>query len=268
MKKVLKTLVLAATLACGAMAAQAATVNIGGLNVPTGGNFQVASIFENVVTGAGQTLRGVGEITQINGQAISTLCAGCELTYRFDNYLVTSLNPTEVRFSGGVISVYLDFGGAATDFNPFASASSATDLARATDGTLFLTLAGHAVNALGDTFIGSGTNIGLVNAVGNGSGLADVVRGAGLGIAQANFDTNSIAALFGSAFTDFQIGSSFSNVFLPHAAECEGRLAFTGPECLAGSADLRGLVVPEPGSMALFGAALLGLAATARRRRS
>ena len=117
MKQVFKALALAATLACGAMSAQAATVNIGGLNVPTGAHFEVASIYENVITAVGQTLRGVGEITQINGQAISTLCAGCELTYRFDNYLVTSVTPTEIRFSGGIIRVYLDFGGAATDFN-------------------------------------------------------------------------------------------------------------------------------------------------------
>ena len=266
MKKVIKALALAATMVCGAMSAQAATVNIGGLNVPTGAHFEVASIYENVITGVGQTLSGVGEVTQINGQAISTLCAGCELTYSFSGYVVTAITATEVRFSGGIIKVYLDFGGVATDFNPFLSANSAADLARATDGTLFLTLAGHSVNAAGDTFIGSGTNIGLANAVGNGSGLADVVRGAGLGIAQSNFDTNSIAALFGSAFTDFQIGSSFSSVFVPHTAECVGGLAFTGAECLSGSSDFRGLVIPEPESLALFGVALLGLVASTKRR--
>lgn len=270
MKKVMKALVLAATMACGVMSAQAATVNIGGLNVPTGSNFQVASIYENVISSVGQTLSGVGEITQINGQAISSLCAGCELTYSFSNYITTFISGTEARFTGGIVRVYLDFGGAATDFNPFNTTNSATDFARATDGTLFLTLAGHPVNKAGDTFIGTGTNIGLSNPVGNGSGLLDVVRGLGLGIAQANFDTNSISSMFGSGFTDFQIGSSFSSVFVPHSAECAGPLALTGPECLSGSADLRGLVVaviPEPESLALFGVALLGLVAFTKRRK-
>jgi len=263
MKSFTKALSAAAVLACG-VTAQASTVNIGGLNVPTGGHFEVASIYENVVTAIGQELKGFGEVTQINGAAISSLCAGCELTYSFDSYIVTALSPTEIRFSGGVIKMYLGFG-ADNDFNPFASAGSAADMVAATNGTLFLTLTGHAVDALGNTFIGSGANIGLPNAVGTGSGLADVMAGGG--IASNNFDTNSIAAAFGAAFADFQIGSSFSSVFLPHPAECAGALALSGPACLAGSADLRGLVIPEPTSLALVGLALVGLASTAKRRR-
>ncbi len=249
----------ALALATAASAASAAFVNIGGLQVATDAHFEVASIYENVITGVGQELKGVGEVTQINGTSISNLCAGCELTYSFSNYIVTALTPTQVNFTGGIIKFYLGFGG--QDFNPFTSANSAQDLAAATDGTLFLTLAGHPVDALGNTFIGQGANIGLANPVGNGSGLADVVVGGG--IATANFNSNSIASAFGGP-SDIQIGSSFSNVFVPHPSECPA-----GPLCLSGSADIRGLVIPEPSSTALVGVALLGLGlATMRRRKS
>jgi len=261
----------AAALVGAAGCATAATVNVGGLALDTGTSFAVASIYENVVAKVGDTLAGVGEVTQINGVAVGSLCAGCELTYSFAGYKVSSISATDISFSGGYINFYLG-SGAANDFNPFGSSGSAADFAAATNGSLFLTLAGHAVDAAGNTFTGTGKNIGTTTPVGFGAGLADVdwtgmangnTAGAGA-LANAYFDTNGVLAAFGGN-ADLQLGSSFSSLLLPHPAECPG-----GTMCVAGSADFRGTVaapIPEPSTYALMLAGLGVFGFVARRRR-
>jgi hypothetical protein len=263
---------LVAALVLTVASSYAMAVNVGGLNLPSGPTFQVGSIFENVVTGVGQTLSGYGNISQINGVAISSLCSGCELTYRFDGYTVTSLSPTSVTYSGGYMNFYVG-SGATADFNPFGSGSSAADLAAATNGQLFLTLAGHTIDGAGNTLAGSGNNIGGAKAAGNNAGLLDVdltgslfgnTAGAG-GSANGFFNTNSIASAFGGP-ADVQLGSSFSNVFLPHPAECANG---AGPACLAGSVNLRSLVtpaVPEPSTYALLFTGLAAIGFVVRRK--
>lgn len=261
----------AAALVGAAGCATAATVNIGGLTLDTGPTFSVASIYENVVDKTGDVLAGVGEVTQINGVAVGSLCNGCELTYRFDGYKVTSISSTDITFSGGYVNFYLG-SGATNDFNPFGSGSSAADLAAATNGSLFLTLAGHSVDAASNTFAGTGRNIGTASPVGFGAGLADVdltgmangnTAGAGA-IANGYFNTNGVTASYGGN-ADLQLGSSFSSLLVPHPAECP-----SGPLCVAGSADFRGNItspIPEPGTYALMLAGLGVLGFLARRRR-
>jgi hypothetical protein len=134
-------------------------------------------------------------------------------------------------------------------------------LAEATNGTLFLTLKGHAVDAAGNTFIGTGANIGTISPTGFGSGLADVDTSAG-GIANPYFDSNSIVALFGGP-ADFELGSSFSALHPVYPSECPG-----GPACLRGSADLTATVVPEPETYAMILAGLGVLGFIARRRKA
>jgi len=241
-------------------AGQAFAVDIGGLNLPFGPTFVVGQIYENVPTQIGNTLAGYGKVDSIGSHPVGSLCTDCELTYQFGGYTVAAVSPSEIRFSGGWIKFYLGFG-TENDFNTNNAGGSAGDLAEATNGTLFLTLKGHPVDAAGNTFIGTGANIGTIAPTGFGSGLADVDTSAA-GIANPYFDSNSIVALFGGP-ADFELGSSFSALHPVYPGECPG-----GPACLRGSADLTATVVPEPESYAMILAGLGVVGLMARRRRA
>jgi hypothetical protein len=200
-------------------------------------------------------------VDSINSAAIGSLCTNCELTYQFGGYTVTSISASQITFTGGWIKFYLGFG-LDNDFSTANAGGSAGDLAEATNGTLFLTLMGHAVDAAGNTFIGIGANIGTTFPTGFGTGLADVDTAAG-GIANGFFNSNSIPALFGGGNADFQLGSSFSGLNPVYPNECPG-----GAACVRGSADFTTSAIPEPETYALMLAGLGAVAFVARRRKA
>ena len=239
----------------------ALAVDIGGLSVPTGPTFAVAQVYENIVTGVGSTLSGYGKVDSINSTPVNLLCNDCELTYTFGGYVVTSISATDMTFKGGFVRFFLGFG-SNNDFSTTNPGGSAGDLVEVSNGTPFLSLKGHAIDALGNTFVGNGVNINTPFAAGSGFGLADVDTTVP-GIANAFFDTNTVPADFGGP-ADFLLTSSFSNLFVPYPAECPA-----GPACLSGDASFRGSVVgvvPEPETYALMLAGLGAMFYVARRR--
>lgn len=254
----MKKLALAAAASVLAVSsANAAVFTVDGITFDTSFvNLLAGTSFETNPTQIGDVLNGVGRISSIedatdgNPLLWQTGDNGRELTYRFDNFVLAAVGvPDPVTgnlsfgFTGGTITFYSD---ASPDFD-------ADNIGTATDGSVWLTLAGApaengfslfgAVNGSVNGGFDSGFANGLLSVVGNGA-------------ADAFFDTNTF---FGGA--DFAVSSSFNPTF------------GVGVFPLSGTSDFRAQPVspvPEPASwaMMLAGFGAVGYSFRARKRRS
>lgn len=248
--KFIKKAVAGAALALSLSAAQATPINVGGVvwDPDHALDFEAQITFTQRLVPAGPTveLTGTGAVFSLNSflPNIASFCPGCELTLQFGGFfaLPSPTTPDSV-FSNGWLKLYVD------DTPDYVGGF---DVANATNGPLWLSLVATYNRFVSDNPSNPGD---LASGQLTVAWEVDSVNG---GLAAGNFDTNSepfpgtdpvfISDLFSRASSTF---------FLQ---------PLVGNDSRQSNGTVTGNSIPEPGSLALAGLGLLGLAAMRRRR--
>lgn len=266
-----KRMLASAICGLGLMASGAASATvIGGVDFgPFGFHIDTTTLAETFVGANGDIARGYGVVNTING---NNAYAGTDkLFFIFDSYVAKDYTPTTVNFSGGVIKIYKR-----ADFNLLLQPSEGVggNLDLIDDGILWATMTGHAQQGTVNTLSASGQFTGASLSF-TGAGLLDVDQTPGTGLLDVQMRLNGndipdgVAPGFG--FADVALTTSANNLVLnpfDNTTGCRTGGAVAGQWCLAGSADLRGTIIPEPGVLALLGIGLLGVVTSRRKSKA
>jgi hypothetical protein len=253
------TLFAAAATVLGTGAALAGPL---GVNLPSNFYFDTTTSYETLVTAGNPVLTGVFQVNNIKNQVTAATSYtygdnGVFLTGYFTGFTLSGVIPgatsTTLTFTGGTLSYYAN---SSNVFTNHAGSPAADIAAQTAAGQLWLQLAPEVLDANGTTLVITlnGLNPTTTSFTSsNAFALADVVGGA----AAPFLDSNAFTNLFGNQTPDVVFSGSAT----------QSAIGACGSDFqVCGSNNASAEVIPEPVTLSIFGAGLVGAAALRRRK--